>query len=524
MKFSNPLKSSAHSLPSPDGKHVATLFSSVVNVRDLHNLEVINVIKLPQDFTGPVLGFRWSPSSQLLLVAGPEQVRVASALDNSFHATIRTTTVPGTKPAYIGFGASDTEICVVSSFGLKFAVFDLASSKAAEIANPKVFSPSSTASRCFSFRPQTRHLALLTRVAGKDMISIHSFPTRELQRSFAPDTIDAQGLTWSPDGRWLVVWDSAAQGHRVIFYTSDGHLFKTWSGPANPSHEDRDFALGAGVKVLQFSPDARYLAIGDSSRAVCVFSMASVTEAIRLRHPKTLAPTESFQVWQEQISVPHAGPVVHSFLRTTQIISPAPRLQDNSEPVSGCAVISFDPSSALVATRLEDSPGTIWIWDVQAAQLRGVLLFHGNISALSWHPHIPGTLLIRCEGDQYNGMVFVWDHLSEGPRSVDFNQHLPGFKTNGKPRSSWLGLDIASAPSLFFSDAHNYMLACLTESDQVQPPWGGQASLEPGYVAETREESPLELVPAGEAGPDAANFTEDEGEYSELEDTFVHKR
>lgn len=296
-----------HSLPSPDGKHIATVFPGVVNVRPVRRLDAVNVIKLPQDFTGPVLNLQWSPSSRLLLIADAEGIRVVSALNNSFHATIQNHAGLGTKPVYIGFGASDTEICVVSSFGLKFAVFDLASSTAAEIGNPKLFSPSS-ACRCFSFRPETRHLALLTRAAGRDMVSIHGSPARELQRSWAPDTIDAQGLVWSPDGRWLVVWDSAAQGHKVVFYTSDGHVFKTWSGPANPPPEDRDYALGAGVKSIEFSADARYLAIGDSSRSVCILSMASVTETIRLRHPKTLVPKETLQVGVKSLHVPASHP------------------------------------------------------------------------------------------------------------------------------------------------------------------------------------------------------------------------
>ena len=136
-------------------------------------------------------------------VAGVEQIRVCSALDDSYNATNRNPVTAGTRPAHVGFGASDNEICVVSSFGLKFSVFDLTSSKASEIANPKFSSPS-TASRGFSFRPGTRHLALLTRSAGKDMISVHDYPTRQLRLSWAPDTIDAQGILWSPDGKWLV--------------------------------------------------------------------------------------------------------------------------------------------------------------------------------------------------------------------------------------------------------------------------------------------------------------------------------
>lgn len=282
-------------MPSPDGKYIATFFPSVVNVRAVRNLEVVNVISLPQDFSGPVLSFQWSPSSRLLLIASSGEIRIVSAVDNSFNASVRNPVAAGTKPAYIGFGPSDAEICVIAAFGMKFAIFNLESSKAVEIANPKLFSPS-TASRCFAFRPQTRHLALLTRVAGKDMVSIHAFPTRELQRSWAPDTVDAQGLVWSPDGRWLILWESAAHGHELLFYTSDGHIFRTWSGPANPPAELRDYALGAGIRCVQFSADARYLAIGDHSRALSMFSMISVTEAVRLQHPTSLVPKDTVQV------------------------------------------------------------------------------------------------------------------------------------------------------------------------------------------------------------------------------------
>ncbi|KAG7290797.1 hypothetical protein NEMBOFW57_000800 [Staphylotrichum longicolle] len=134
MQFSSPL--------NPDGRYIATVFASVVNVRSLFGLGVVNVAKLGQDFAGPVLSFQWSPSSRLLLVADAERVRVVSAVDDSFSATIRNYAAAGTKPAYVGFGASDGEICVISSFGLKFSVFSLASSKATEISSPKVFSSS----------------------------------------------------------------------------------------------------------------------------------------------------------------------------------------------------------------------------------------------------------------------------------------------------------------------------------------------------------------------------------------------
>ncbi|KAB5558637.1 quinon protein alcohol dehydrogenase-like superfamily [Coniochaeta sp. 2T2.1] len=517
MRFSRSVRSSRHSLPSPDGLLIATLFPSVINIREVKTLDVVKIIRLPADLAGPVYTFQWSPSSRLILVAVGEQIQVVSADDSTFEATIRNAVPPTAKPSSIGFAASDMEVWVCSSLGLKLTLFDLTTSKGVEITNPKFFTPATT-SNGFSLRPDTNHLAILTRTAGKDMISIHDPATKEVQRAWGPDTVDAQGLKWSPDGRWLVVWESDSQGHKVIFYTADGNTFKTWTGPANPPPEHKDYLLGAGVKLLQFSADAHHLAIGDHSRGVCILDMASVNETMRLFHPHTIVPSETIQIWQEQLSIVQTGHSIHTFIKASQAISPPGRTtKDSSDPKTGISSMMFDASTGLIATTLDDAPSTVWIWDIQASELRAVLLFHPEVKSASWHPTSRETLLIRCDGDLYNGTVFVWDPLSEGPRTLDFTAHLPERKVAGRPQAEWLGLNNSETPSLFFSDGDNYLLAAVAESDQVVPYWQDRSAIDIH-----REESPLELVPAAGV-EDPYLDVEDDEDVSELEDTFIHK-
>lgn len=273
----------------------------------MDSLQTLKHISIPRGFPGPVAFFKWSSSSRLILVASVDQVHVFSVtVEDDFHATISNPIPPAAKPVFIGFGASDTQICVCASLGLNFAVYDLVSSKAVEIANPKSHTTASVC-RSFCFRPGTRHLTILTRMSGKDMISIHHPVTIDVQRSWFPDTADAQGLVWSPDGKWLVTWEAAAHGHKVLFYTSDGNLFKAWSGPQILVAADADIKLGPGVKLLAFSADARLLAIGDSSRRICILTMASVTESLRLQHPNSIAPTEILQV-RDNLAADRSGP------------------------------------------------------------------------------------------------------------------------------------------------------------------------------------------------------------------------
>jgi hypothetical protein len=281
---------------------IATLFPANIRIRSVETLETVNVVTLPQELAGPVSAFVWSPSSRRVLVAIGDQVQVFSALDSQFHAAIRNPFAGTAKPSFIQFGAKDHEVCICSAFGLKFAVFDLATSKAAEINNPK-FHHASSAARGFSFRPGTSHMAFLTRAGGKDVVSIHHPATREVQRSWHPDTVDAQALAWTTDGRWLVIRESPAQGHKVLFYTPDGNLFKAWIGRHGSTADGQDFELGAGVKFCQLSPNAKLAALCDHTRCICILDMTAVTETVRLVHPTTVTPKDTLQVCVEIFSI-----------------------------------------------------------------------------------------------------------------------------------------------------------------------------------------------------------------------------
>ena len=74
--------------------------------------------------------------------------------------------------------------------------------------------------------------------------------------------MDAQGLKWSPCGRWLAVWDSAVAGYKVLVYTADGHLFRTHEKPCE----------GLGIKSVEWSPSSDFLTIGSYDGRLCFLS------------------------------------------------------------------------------------------------------------------------------------------------------------------------------------------------------------------------------------------------------------
>lgn len=250
-------------------------------------------MKLPSDLKGPISSLAWSPSSSRLLVTAGDQIRIFSIDDSTSHAAIRNPVANGKKPSVVQFGARDTEILVCSSFGLKFVMFDLSTSKAAEVNNPKFYLPSSVA-RGFSIRPHGGQLALLTRTSGKDMVSIHHPLTRQVQRSWHPDTIDSQGVSWTSDGNWLLLWESPAHGHKLLLYTPDGQLFRAIGASSIVGGPDAD--LAPGIKHCQLSPDGGLCAIGNYSRTVAVLGTSSWRDGLRLLHPMAVTPIDTLQV------------------------------------------------------------------------------------------------------------------------------------------------------------------------------------------------------------------------------------
>lgn len=149
------------------------------------------------------------------------------------------------------------------------------------------------------------------------------------------------------------------------------------------------------------------------------------------------------------------------------MVSPSDRFGDGKV---GCSSFAFDASSTLMATRLDDSPSTLWIWDINAGELRAVLMFHSPVE-FNWHPAIRELLLVTCQDENHRGVAFVWDPLTNGPKPISLQAHLPDGKIAGKCQSAWVNGE-SESPLLLMSDTRRYLImSCADEADQCPTPW-----------------------------------------------------
>jgi WD40 repeat protein len=146
----------------------------------------------------------------------------------------------------IEFGSNGNEILVFHAWNTKLTIHSLDTGRSSMIKTPKGAHPLG-----FGYRPDTRQFAILLKPDTSDLLTIHKPQSYELVGRSVLPTIDAQGLKWSPDGKWIAVWDVASGGTKVLIFTADGQPFRTYTGPSGV-----DDAFDLGVKQIEWSPPA----------------------------------------------------------------------------------------------------------------------------------------------------------------------------------------------------------------------------------------------------------------------------
>ncbi len=206
-------------------------------------------------------GSQWSR----ILLADDDTVRIYDVNEPKWSATIEKAASNFGRIADVAFGHTPNELLVFSDFGAKLTIWSLLSCRGIEIRDPKCMVHS------YSSRPRTGHLAILTRPAAQDVLMLLNPGNHELVRSVELPTVDAQEVAWSPDGCWLAVRDVASNGHKVLIYTADGHLFRIFNGIEDAGE------IGLGIKRMQWSSSNGNLALGDYNDNVTILSKNTVS-------------------------------------------------------------------------------------------------------------------------------------------------------------------------------------------------------------------------------------------------------
>lgn len=202
-------------------------------------------------------------------------------------------------------------------------------------------------------------------------------------------TVDAQEVSWSPDGEWIAVLDTPASTTGVYFYTPMGDLFKTF--PRAPYSQSGDL----GIKAVTWSPAREMVALSGFHGEIAVLDTRKFLPYLTLSHDTTI-DTNDATVWRETVSA--SGQRAYEAVNgPAQPILTSPKPSTDPREL-GVAELCISNDGRLLASRDERFLSTIFVWDLATGDLHAVFMQHKNVRKMQWHPDgaVPHILLFDC--------------------------------------------------------------------------------------------------------------------------------
>ncbi|RUP51921.1 hypothetical protein BC936DRAFT_144410 [Jimgerdemannia flammicorona] len=254
-------ESGALCLFSPNGAYVATAVQQRLVVRDAQTLQVVGLY----DCADAIQHIAWSNDSEYVLSASFKEacVEIWSIGDPDWTAKI--------EEGFSGLSAvtwapDARSVLSFAEFQLRVTIWNLVTKETSYIQYPKFFD------KGYDFRSDNRYFALAERRESKDYIGIYDCHDWSLVKQFSTETIDMEGLAWSPDGKYIAVWDTPLD-YKLLVYAIDGRCLVSYFA----------YRDNLGIKSIAWAPSGQFLAVG------------SFDQKVRLLNHYTWNPTAEFE-------------------------------------------------------------------------------------------------------------------------------------------------------------------------------------------------------------------------------------
>ncbi|XP_060614719.2 WD repeat-containing protein WRAP73 [Anolis sagrei] len=400
MNFSEILKLSNQLCKfSPDGKCLASGVQYRLVIREANTLQILQLFTCLDQ----IQHIEWSSDSLFILCAMYRRgiVQVWSLEQPDWHCKIDEGSAGLVATCWSPDGR---HILNTTEFHLRITVWSLCTKSVSYIKYPK------DCQQGIAFTKNGRYMALAERRDCKDYISLFVCSDWQLLRHFETETQDMAGIEWAPNGCVLAVWDSCLK-YKVLLYSLDGRLLSTYSA----------YELSLGVKSIAWSPSSQFLAIGSFDEKVRILNHVTWKKIAEFEHPVDIVSPKiiiykevekSPAVDTEKLAFPPSKKMAGSLFRTKSkyeivpvplslhLVKPA---MDQANPRIGVGMLAFSCDNCFLATRNDNIPSAVWIWDVQKMKLFVILEQLCPVHLFQWDPRQPRLAI--CSG---NNRVYLW--------------------------------------------------------------------------------------------------------------------
>uniref|UniRef100_A0A4W3HCS8 WD repeat containing, antisense to TP73 n=2 Tax=Callorhinchus milii TaxID=7868 RepID=A0A4W3HCS8_CALMI len=368
-------------------------------IRDVHTLQVLQLYTCLDQ----VQYIEWSADSLFILCAMYKRglVQVWSLEQPDWHCKID----EGSAGLVASRWSPDgRHVLNTTEFHLRITVWSLCTKSVSYIKYPKV------CQHGMDFTKDGHYMALAERRDCKDYISIFVCSEWQLLRHFDTETQDLAGIEWSPNSCVLAVWDSCLE-YKILLYSLDGRLLSIYSA----------YEWSLGVKSVAWSPSSQFLALGSYDEKVRILNHVTWKKIAEFEHPPNISNSKSViykevdtrpTLGNDGLSLPPIGTAgcslfsSHSKYEICQPPVQVPAVKpdpDRANPKLGVGLLAFSPDNRFLATRNDNMPNTVWIWDVQKLSQFVVLEQVSAVRSFQWDPC--RARLAICTG---SNKVYLW--------------------------------------------------------------------------------------------------------------------
>ncbi|OXB78120.1 UNVERIFIED_CONTAM: hypothetical protein H355_007262 [Colinus virginianus] len=385
MDFSEPFKLSALlGRFSPDGKCLASCVQYRLIIRDVNTLQILQLYTCLDQ----IQYIEWSSDSLFILCAMYKRgiVQVWSLEQPDWHCKID----EGSAGLVASCWSPDgRHILNTTEFHLRITVWSLCTKSVSYIKYPKA------CQQGIAFTKDGRYMAVAERRDCKDFVSLFVCSNWQLLR------------LWALGPNQLIT----VFQYKILLYSLDGRLLSTY----------RAYEWSLGIKSIAWSPSSQFLAIGSYDEKVRILNHVTWKKITDFEHPATVVNTKTIvykevekspPIETERLSFPPTRALASSVFSTQskydisqvpvsfQYIKP---VADRANPKMGIGMLAFSPDNCFLATKSDNIPNAVWIWDIQKLKLSVVLEQLCAIQSFQWDPRQPR--LAVCTG---NSKVYMW--------------------------------------------------------------------------------------------------------------------
>ena len=386
MNFSEVVQHSGLVQFSPDSHYLAVVRSNALTVYLSSDLET----KASWALTDTPTQLEWSPDSCILFTTHVKRavVQLFSLKDHGWTGKI-TLSPSGLTGAM--WSPDSKKVLTFTEFQLRCTIWDLTDMSVNHIRNPKF------SDKGVSFTSDGKFMAIAEKTECKDYVGIYFTGDWKVVNHFLVETFDLENIMWAPNDTAIIVWDTCLT-YELLVYSPLGHLLARHKAYEN----------GLGIKSVGISPSGEFLAAGSYDQSLRVFTHISWKYLIEFQHKPQVTEGSDLHIYKEEEY--KEGPGYEERLTSRYAMQDLPvKLpvtkvpRDKPNPNMGVGLCEWSCDSCYVATRNDNMPSVVWVWNMTTLSLHIIMQHCANVKNLVWNPK---TLhLALCTGAP---RLFLW--------------------------------------------------------------------------------------------------------------------